>query len=185
MITEEKIILGIDPGTAIMGFGLIKTVGSKITLLQLNELKMQKYKDHYIKLKLIFSRTIDLIEEFKPDEIAIEAPFFGKNVQSMLKLGRAQGVAMAAGLSREVPITEYSPKKIKMAITGNGNASKEQVAKMLQSLLKISELPKNLDATDGLAAAVCHFYNKGIEIKEKGYNNWSSFISKNPKRVKS
>tara|TARA_B100000959_G_C14862691_1_gene574926 strand:- start:67 stop:621 length:555 start_codon:yes stop_codon:yes gene_type:complete len=180
-----KIILGIDPGTTIMGFGLIEIEKNNMQLIQFHELHLKKYENHYLKLDQIFKRTIEIIDEYHPDEIAIEAPFFGKNVQSMLKLGRAQGVAMAAGLSREVPITEYSPKKIKMAITGNGNASKEQVAKMLQSLLKISELPKNLDATDGLAAAVCHFYNKGIEIKEKGYNNWSSFISKNPKRVKS
>ncbi|HET8810623.1 MAG TPA: crossover junction endodeoxyribonuclease RuvC, partial [Flavobacteriaceae bacterium] len=157
----EKIILGIDPGTTIMGFGLIKIVGKNMEFLQLNELMLKKYDDHYLKLKLIFERTLELIDHFHPDEIAIEAPFYGKNVQSMLKLGRAQGVAMAAGLSREIPIVEYSPKKIKMAITGNGNASKEQVAKMLQSLLKLKELPKNLDSTDGLAAAVCHFYNQG------------------------
>ena len=153
-------------------------------LIVLDELILKKYDDHYIKLKLIFERTIYLIETYHPDEIAIEAPFFGKNVQSMLKLGRAQGVAMAAGLSREVPITEYSPKKIKMAITGNGNASKEQVAKMLQSLLKIKELPKNLDATDGLAAAVCHFYNSGKITSEKNYTGWASFVKQNEKRVK-
>ena len=137
-----------------MGFGLIKVVGKQMEFMQLNELMLKKYDDHYVKLKLIFERTIDLIDAYHPDEIAIEAPFFGKNVQSMLKLGRAQGVAMAAGLSREVPVTEYSPKKIKMAITGNGNASKEQVARMLQSTLKLKSLPKNLDSTDGLAAAV-------------------------------
>ena len=125
----ERIILGIDPGTPIMGLGLIRVTGKRMEFLQLNELKLNKYSDHYVKLRLIFERTIELIESYHPDEIAIEAPFFGKNVQSMLKLGRAQGVAMAAGLSRQVPITEYSPKKIKMAITGNGNASKEQVAK--------------------------------------------------------
>merc|ERR1711966_97742 len=136
--------------------------------------------DHYLKLKLIFERTIELIDSFHPDEIAIEAPFFGKNVQSMLKLGRAQGVAMAAGLSREISVTEYSPKKIKMAITGNGNASKEQVARMLQSLLSIKELPKNLDSTDGLAAAVCHFYNSNIVISGNKYSDWSSFVKKNP-----
>ncbi len=176
-MATEKIILGIDPGTTIMGFGLIKVEGKKMTFLQLNELDLKKYKDHYLKLKLIFERTIELIDTHHPDEIAIEAPFFGKNVQSMLKLGRAQGVAMAAGLSREVPITEYSPKKIKMAITGNGNASKEQVAKMLQSLLGLKTLPKNLDATDGLAAAVCHFYNEGrIEIG-KSYSGWSAFVN--------
>ncbi len=152
--------------------------------MQLDELLLKKYDDHYVKLKLIFERTIHLIETYHPDEIAIEAPFFGKNVQSMLKLGRAQGVAMAAGLSREVPITEYSPKKIKMAITGNGNASKEQVAKMLQSLLKIKNLPKNLDATDGLAAAVCHFYNSGKITSGKNYTGWSAFVKQNGKRVK-
>ena len=167
-----------------MGFGLIKVVNKKMELIQLNELMLKKYDDHYIKLKLIFERTIELIDTYHPDEIAIEAPFFGKNVQSMLKLGRAQGVAMAAGLSREVPITEYSPKKIKMAITGNGNASKEQVAKMLQSLLKIKELPKNLDATDGLAAAVCHFYNSGNITSGKGYTGWSAFVKQNGNRVK-
>jgi crossover junction endodeoxyribonuclease RuvC len=180
----EKIILGIDPGTTIMGFGLIKVVGKKMHFLQLNELQLQKYKDHYLKLKLIFERTVELIDTYHPDEIAIEAPFFGKNVQSMLKLGRAQGVAMAAGLSREVPITEYSPKKIKMAITGNGNASKEQVAKMLQSLLQLKSLPKNLDSTDGLAAAVCHFYNSGRVEVGKSYSGWASFVKQNEKRVK-
>ncbi len=183
---KEKIILGIDPGTTIMGFGLIKVVGKKMEFLQLNELDLKKYSDHYLKLKLIFERTIELIDTHKPDEIAIEAPFFGKNVQSMLKLGRAQGVAMAAGLSREVPITEYLPKKIKMAITGNGNASKEQVAKMLQSLLGLKTLPKNLDATDGLAAAVCHFYNSGRVEVGKNYSGWGAFVKQNspqtPKR---
>ena len=180
----EKIILGIDPGTTIMGFGLIKVVGKKMQFLQLNELQLQKYHDHYLKLKLIFERTVELIDTYHPDEIAIEAPFFGKNVQSMLKLGRAQGVAMAAGLSREIPITEYSPKKIKMAITGNGNASKEQVAKMLQSLLHLQTLPKNLDSTDGLAAAVCHFYNQGNVTVGKSYSGWASFVKQNEKRVK-
>ena len=142
-----------------MGFGLIKVINKKMELIEMEELKLIKIKDHYVRLKLIFEKTIELIDKHKPDEISIEAPFFGKNVQSMLKLGRAQGVAMAAGLSRQIPVTEYSPKKIKMAITGNGNASKEQVAKMLQNLFSIKELPKNLDSTDGLAAAVCHFYN--------------------------
>jgi len=181
---SDKIILGIDPGTTIMGFGLIKVVGKKIQFLQLNELMLTKYDDHYLKLKIIFERTLELIDTYNPDEIAIEAPFFGKNVQSMLKLGRAQGVAMAAGLSREIPITEYSPKKIKMAITGNGNASKEQVAKMLQSLLDLKELPKNLDSTDGLAAAVCHFYNLGKTEVGKNYTGWSAFVKQNDGRVK-
>ncbi|MDT0295848.1 crossover junction endodeoxyribonuclease RuvC [Mesonia ostreae] len=180
----EKIILGIDPGTTIMGFGLIKVVGREMEFLQLNELTLKKYSDHYVKLKLIFERTIELIDTYHPDEIAIEAPFFGKNVQSMLKLGRAQGVAMAAGLSREIAITEYSPKKIKMAITGNGNASKEQVARMLQSTLKLKSLPKNLDSTDGLAAAVCHFYNQSRVDVGKNYTGWEAFIKQNPKKVK-
>lgn len=183
-MNSDKIILGIDPGTTIMGFGLIKVVKKEMHFLQLNELHLQKYNDHYLKLKLIFERTVELIDTFKPDEIAIEAPFFGKNVQSMLKLGRAQGVAMAAGLSREIPITEYAPKKIKMAITGNGNASKEQVAKMLQSILKLKELPKNLDSTDGLAAAVCHFYNSGRVQIGKSYTGWSAFVKQNEGRVK-
>lgn len=181
---KEQVILGIDPGTTIMGFGLIKVVGKKMQFVQLNELDLKKYDDHYLKLKLIFERTIELIDTHHPDEIAIEAPFFGKNVQSMLKLGRAQGVAMAAGLSREIPITEYSPKKIKMAITGNGNASKEQVAKMLQSLLQLKVLPKNLDATDGLAAAVCHFYNSGKVVLGKSYSGWSAFVKQNEGRIK-
>lgn len=178
-MAEERIILGIDPGTTIMGFGLIKVVGKRMQFLQLNELDLKKYDDHYLKLKLIFERTIELIDTHSPDEIAIEAPFFGKNVQSMLKLGRAQGVAMAAGLSREIPITEYLPKKIKMAITGNGNASKEQVAKMLQGLLGLKTLPKNLDATDGLAAAVCHFYNSGRIEVGKSYSGWAAFVKQN------
>lgn len=181
---HEKIILGIDPGTTIMGFGLIKIVKKQMEFMQLNELQLTKYKDHYLKLKLIFERTLHLIDIHHPDEIAIEAPFYGKNVQSMLKLGRAQGVAMAAGLYREVPITEYSPKKIKMAITGNGNASKEQVARMLQTLLTLKELPKNLDATDGLAAAVCHFFNAGRPETGKSYSGWSSFVKQNEERVK-
>ncbi len=183
-MNTEKIILGIDPGTTIMGFGLIKVVNKKMSFLQLNELQLQKYDDPYVKLKLIFERTIELIDTWHPDEIAIEAPFFGKNVQSMLKLGRAQGVAMAAGLSRQVPVTEYSPKKIKMAITGNGNASKEQVAKMLQSLLTLKTLPKNLDATDGLAAAVCHHYNCGKVVAGKSYSGWEAFVKQNPGKVK-
>ncbi len=166
-----------------MGYGLIRVVGKQMEFMQIDELMLKKYTDPYTKLKLIFERTIHLIDTYHPDEIAIEAPFFGKNVQSMLKLGRAQGVAMAAGLSRQVTITEYSPKKIKMAITGNGNASKEQVAKMLQSLLNMSKLPKNLDATDGLAAAMCHFYNRGKLETGKSYSSWSAFVKQNSDRI--
>ena len=182
-MAKEKIILGIDPGTTIMGFGIIKVINKKMEFVQMNELLLKKYTDPYIKLKLIFERTIELIDTYHPDEIAIEAPFFGKNVQSMLKLGRAQGVAMAAGLSREIPITEYLPKKIKMAITGNGNATKEQVAKMLQSMLGLKTLPKNLDSTDGLAAAVCHFYNQGRVEVGKSYTGWDAFVKQNPKKI--
>jgi crossover junction endodeoxyribonuclease RuvC len=182
-VTSEKIILGIDPGTTIMGFGLIRVVEKEMEFMQIDELILKKYRDPYTKLKLIFERTIHLIDTYHPDEIAIEAPFFGKNVQSMLKLGRAQGVAMAAGLSRQITVTEYSPKKIKMAITGNGNASKEQVAKMLQNLLKMKDMPQHLDATDGLAAAVCHFYNQGKQGGEKNYSGWASFVRNNEKRI--
>ncbi len=167
-----------------MGFGIIKIVNKKMEFVLMNELILNKYDDHYLRLKKIFERTIQLIDTYHPDEIAIEAPFFGKNVQSMLKLGRAQGVAMAAGLSREVTITEYAPRKIKMAITGKGTASKEQVALMLKSLLKLKTLPKNLDATDGLAAAVCHFYNMGKIDIGKSYSGWSAFVKQNDKRVK-
>ena len=179
-MTKEKIILGIDPGTTIMGFGIIRISGKEMHFVQMNELKLTRLKDPYLKLKYIFERTIELIETYQPDEIAIEAPFYGKNVQSMLKLGRAQGVAMAAGLSRQIPITEYLPKIIKMAITGNGNASKEQVARMLQQLLGLKELPKNLDSTDGLAAAVCHFFNEGKVSVGKSYSGWESFVRSNP-----
>ncbi|MDP2087822.1 MAG: crossover junction endodeoxyribonuclease RuvC [Flavobacteriaceae bacterium] len=180
---SERIILGIDPGTTIMGFGIIKVVGNSMELVVLTELMLNKTDDHFLKLKKIFERTLQLIDTYHPDEIAIEAPFFGKNVQSMLKLGRAQGVAMAAGLYREIPIIEYSPKKIKMSITGNGNASKEQVAKMLQQLLNLKELPIQLDATDGLAAAVCHFYNSGKISTDKNYTGWKAFVNQNPDKI--
>jgi len=182
---EEQIILGVDPGTTIMGFGVIAVNKNSMKMIQMHELHLKKYDNHFLRMHHIFKRTIELIDQYNPDEMALEAPFFGKNVQSMLKLGRAQGVAMAAGLSRELAITEYSPKKIKMAITGNGNASKEQVAKMLQQLLKIKTLPKNLDATDGLAAAVCHYYNMGKLNTKKSYTGWSSYVNQNPRKIKS
>ncbi|MEM1336784.1 MAG: crossover junction endodeoxyribonuclease RuvC [Bacteroidota bacterium] len=182
-MAKEKIILGIDPGTTIMGFGIIKVVNKKMQFVQMNELLLRKYEDPYTKLKLIYERTLELIDNYYPDEIAIEAPFYAKNVQAMLKLGRAQGVAMAAGLSRQIPITEYLPKKIKMAITGNGNASKEQVAKMLQGLLGLASLPKNLDSTDGLAAAVCHFYNEGRIDVGVQYTGWEAFVKQNADKI--
>mgnify|MGYP002744143777 CR=1 FL=1 len=182
-MTVEKIILGIDPGTTVMGFGIISTKGSKMELVSIHELVLKKYPNHETKLKYIFEKTLALIDEYHPDEVALEAPFYGKNVQSMLKLGRAQGVAMAAGLSREIPITEYEPKKVKMAITGNGSASKEQVAKMLQQLLNIKELPKHFDATDGLAVAVCHFFNGGKAQKQQSYSGWDAFVKQNQDRI--
>ena len=151
--TKEKIILGIDPGTNVMGFGLILVKGSKYSLLQFGVIHLKKYSDHALKLKKIFEKISQILEEFAPDAVALEAPFFGQNVQSMLKLGRAQGVAMAAALAKEIAITEYSPKKVKQSVTGNGNASKEQVAEMLKTLLNIKEIPLLLDATDALAVA--------------------------------
>lgn len=183
---KERIILGIDPGTTVMGYGLIKVENNKPQLLAMGILQLDKYEDHYLRLRRIFERVISLIDEFLPDELAIEAPFFGKNVQSMLKLGRAQGVAMAAALTRDIPIFEYAPLKIKMAITGNGRAAKEQVAYMLQRYLKIPDeqmLPQ-LDATDGLAAALCHYFQTGRPQSETKYNSWKDFINKNDKRVK-
>ena len=181
---NSKIILGIDPGTTIMGYGIIKATGENVSLIDFNDFSLKKLDNHYLKLEKIFSSLTEIIDKYNPDEIAIEAPFFGKNVQSMLKLGRAQGVAMAAGLVKEIPITEYSPKKIKMAITGNGNASKEQVAKMLQSILKFDEIPKNLDSTDGLAAAMCHFFNsKKISSVGTKFSGWQSYIKNNPEKI--
>ncbi|CAI8164177.1 MAG: Crossover junction endodeoxyribonuclease RuvC [Bacteroidota bacterium] len=182
-MSDSRIILGVDPGTTIMGFGIIEVKGTKLSCLQLNELKLSKYESHYVRLGHIYSRTAELIETYKPDEMALEAPFFGKNVQSMLKLGRAQGVAIAAGIAHDLQIFEYSPRKIKMAITGSGNASKEQVAKMLQQLTGLKSLPKNLDATDGLAAAVCHYFNPAQQ-SEKSYSGWSSFVKQQEHRVK-
>ncbi len=183
-LSSERIILGIDPGTIIMGYGLIQQQGNKINLITMGILKLSKYDDHALKLKKIFERTLGLIEEYHPDELAIEAPFYGKNVQSMLKLGRAQGVAMAAGLFKELPIFEYSPKKIKQSITGNGNASKEQVAGMLANLVKFDREPEFLDATDGLAAAVCHYFQGNTTKSNKNYSGWKSFIKDNPNRIK-
>jgi len=183
---KDQIILGIDPGTTIMGYGLLRIRNNKPELLAMGVIDLKKYKDHYLKLQRIFNRTLSLIDEFKPDCLAIEAPFFGKNVQSMLKLGRGQGVAMAAALYREVSITEYMPLKIKMAITGNGRASKEQVADMLQRYLKIPEeqmLPQ-LDATDGLAAAYCHFLQLGNPVSEKSYKGWKDYIAKNQDKLR-
>lgn len=180
----EKIILGIDPGTTIMGYGIIRVTGKTPEMLTMGVIHLSKITDHALKLQRIFDRCVQLIDEFHPDEMAAEAPFFGQNVQSMLKLGRAQGVALAAALSRQIPVSEYAPRKIKQSITGNGNASKEQVAAMLCSVLKINpkDLPKELDATDGLAAALCHHFQSNTLTGGKGYSGWESFVSKNPGR---
>ena len=183
-MAEDRIILGIDPGTTVMGYGIIHEVKGQLRLLTFGVIQLHKLENHPDKLKRILDRINGLIQEYKPDEMAIEAPFFGKNVQSMLKLGRAQGVAIAAALSRNIPIFEYAPLKIKMAITGNGNASKEQVAKMLQQLLGLKTLPKNLDSTDGLAAAVCHFFNSGRVEIGKSYSGWDAFVKQNEERIR-
>lgn len=182
---QDRVILGIDPGTVIMGYGVVHITGKQPKLLTLGVIKLDKVGDMPDRLKRIFDRTLAIIDEYKPDELAIEAPFFGKNVQSMLKLGRAQGVCIAAALSRSIPMTEYSPKKIKQSLTGNGNASKEQVAAMLQHQFKFEELPKYLDATDALAAAICHFYQRNSTVSgQKSYSGWESFVKQNEARVK-
>jgi crossover junction endodeoxyribonuclease RuvC len=182
-LAKERIILGIDPGTTVMGYGLINGSENQVKLMALGILELSKFNDHYQILRRIFERTLSLIDQYHPDELAIEAPFYGKNVQSMLKLGRAQGVAISAALYRDLPIFEYAPRKIKMAITGEGNASKEQVAGVLNKLLHIKEAPRNLDATDGLAAAVCHFYQRDLPLASSGYKGWKDYIRKNPDKM--
>lgn len=180
----ERIILGIDPGTNITGYGLIAIDGRSIRLIVLGVLKLNKYEDHMNRLTLIFNRIISLIEQHHPHEFAIEAPFYGKNVQSMLKLGRSQGVAIAAALSRSLPVYEYSPRKIKQSITGKGSASKEQVAAMLERLLQLKEAPETLDASDALAVAVCHYFQQGT-TPENGnkYSGWKSYLAANPGKI--
>ena len=180
----EKIILGIDPGTNVMGYGVIRICCKKAEMMALGVIDLRKYGDHYLKLGHIFERVTGIIDSYLPDEMAIEAPFFGKNVQSMLKLGRAQGVAMAAAIQRQVPITEYAPMKIKMAITGVGTASKEQVADMLRRMMHLDkeELGKFLDATDALAAAYCHYLQMGRPESERKYSSWKDFVNKNKDR---
>ena len=185
-MAKDQIILGIDPGTTVMGYGIIRVKDNKAEMLAMGVLELKKYADHYQKLQRIFSRTLSLVDEFHPDCLAIEAPFFGKNVQSMLKLGRAQGAAIAAALYRDLPVSEYAPLKIKMAITGNGRAAKEQVADMLRRYLRISQedmLPQ-LDATDGLAAAYCHFLQSGKPSIDSEYKSWKDYINQNSNRIK-
>ena len=183
-LSNDRIILGIDPGTTIMGYGLIHHKGNKIELITMGVIKLNKIRDHYTKLQMIFDRTLSLINSYNPDEFSIEAQFFGKNVQSMLKLGRAQGVAIAAALSRKIPVFEYSPRKIKQSITGKGNASKEQVAAMLSRMVVMDEPPEYMDATDGLAVAVCHYFQGNNTSQEKKYSSWKGFLSENPDRLK-
>lgn len=182
----DKIIIGIDPGTNVMGYGLLGIKARKPSLIVMGVIKLNRMEDHYMRLHRIYERVKALVDQYLPDEMAIEAPFYGKNVQSMLKLGRAQGVAMAAALSHEVPIAEYEPRKIKMAITGNGGASKEQVATMLQRELHLTDdqMPDLLDATDALAAALCHYYESQKLVQSHGAGSWKAFIAQHPDRVK-
>ncbi len=183
MNTYDKIILGIDPGTQIMGYGIIGVTKNTPELVIMGTINLKKISDPYLKLKMIFERTLHLIDEYHPDELAIESPFLGKNPQSMHKLGRAQGAAIAACLQREISITEYAPLKIKQSITGNGKAEKIQVAKLLQKTLKFAEIPKDLDATDGLAAALCHFYQSKNPLSGKS-SSWKQFINANKDRMR-
>jgi len=182
-VNKNTVILGIDPGTNIMGYGLIKTTEKDPVLIGFGYVDMQKYPDYYEKLKCIFTRTLELVDEYKPAALAIESPFYGNNVQSMLKLGRAQGAAISAALYRSVPVFEYAPRKIKQSITGYGNASKEQIAVLLQKIMKFDALPDKLDATDGLAVALCHYYQQGKAIPTGKYKGWDDFIRKNPERL--
>ncbi|GAA4364925.1 crossover junction endodeoxyribonuclease RuvC [Hymenobacter saemangeumensis] len=182
-----KIILGVDPGTQIMGYALIEVRGQRVDVLQYDVINMKALgANHAVKLKRIFDRMIELIDEFLPDELAIEAPFFGVNVQSMLKLGRAQGVAIAAALSRQIPYVEYAPTKVKQSITGSGSATKEHVAHMLRQTLTlppVAEASKFLDATDALAVALCHHYQKGNNAGVAGGKSWGKFLAENPERL--
>jgi len=184
--TFSKIILGIDPGTVVMGYGLIKITGQQLQLVEMDVLKLAKYKDIYERLQIIHEKVNSIIQQYNPTDFAIEAPFFGKNVQSMLKLGRAQGVAIAAAMSAGLSVTEYSPKKIKQSVTGNGNADKEQVWKMLQHSLQFKAKPKYFDATDAVAVALCHHFqtSKPTNISGSKAKGWEDFIKKNPERLK-
>jgi len=183
---QAQIILGIDPGTVVMGYALIAVQGSNINVLTMDVLKLTAKKDMYVRLQMVHAKVCELIIQHKPSTFAIEAPFFGKNVQSMLKLGRAQGVAIAAAMQYAVDVTEYSPKKVKQSITGNGNADKEQVWKMLQRILNLQEQPQYFDATDALAVALCHHYQTSSPLgkKEKGFKGWEDFVAKNEHRIK-
>lgn len=183
MRTKEQIILGIDPGTNIMGYAIIQTKDNNISLLKMSVLKFEKQKSQIERLKEIFEGIMVIIEEYHPDNVAIEAPFFGKNVQSMLKLGRAQGVAIAAAMYKNIPVFEYSPRKVKLAVTGKGNASKEQLAAMLHHLVKFNEEQTYFDATDALGIAICHHIQCEHPVAEKSHSNWKSFLTKNADRI--
>lgn len=184
MQRSGKIILGIDPGTLIMGYSVIECTGKKVHLHEMRSLKLNSRIEGYERLHLIYQKVTEIIKEFQPQEFAIEAPFFGKNVQSMLKLGRAQGVAIAAAMQSHLPITEYSPRKVKQAITGNGNAAKEQVWAMLQQILSLKEMPDYYDATDALAVAMCHHYQIHAPVQKSGtLKGWDDFLKKNPSRI--
>jgi crossover junction endodeoxyribonuclease RuvC len=176
----DRVILGIDPGTNIMGYGVIKQRDQTLTLLNMGILKLNAFPDHHVRLERILQFTLKLIDDYNPDELAIEAPFYGKNIQSMLKLGRAQGVAIAAALSRKLPIFEYSPRKVKQSITGVGSASKEQVAAMVQNLLPFTGTPESLDATDALAVALCHYLQKQHVTDEKHHHSWKGYLNDHP-----
>lgn len=180
----KRRILGIDPGTNVMGYGVLSVDGNRAQVVVMGVVELKDLNDPYLKLQRIYEKTAAIIGEYQPDELAIEAPFFGKNVQSMLKLGRAQGVCMAAAVTRGMPIHEYAPLRIKQAITGNGSAAKEQVAMMLQKMLRFDDIPKYLDATDGLAAAYCHFLQISSPVTpQKGVKSWKDFVNKNPDRI--
>lgn len=183
---KERIIMGIDPGTQVMGYGILRVINNNPSMEAMGVIKLEKYENQYLRLAKIYARVISLIEEYLPDEVAIESPFFGKNVQSMLKLGRAQGVAIAAAISHDIPIFEYAPLKIKMSITGNGRAAKEQVAYMIQKILHIPDenMLQQLDATDGLAAALCHFYQSNIGSEKTKYKSWKEYAKQNQEKIK-
>lgn len=180
---NERVILGLDPGTNVMGYAVILVESKSVLLKQFGVIHLSKLESHELRLKKIFERVLALVDEYLPDEVALEAPFYGKNVQSMLKLGRAQGVAMSAALHRQIPIVEYAPKKVKQSVTGNGNASKEQVARMLMQIFALKEAPKLYDASDALAVALCHHYQLGGQVTKR--STWESFVKSNPQRIRS
>ena len=184
-MSQDHIILGIDPGTAVLGYGLIRIADKKLSLIEMGVLKLQKIPDPFARLGKIYQRVEALIEEFHPNEVAIEAPFYGKDIQAMLKLGRAQGVALAAAFNKGIPVFEYAPKKIKQSVTGSGNASKEQVAMMVKNLLKFTETPQYLDATDAISAALCHYFQTALRpATSPGVKSWEEYVRKNPDKVR-